>query len=177
MVGSRNNEDGRFFNGSISELLVFARALNETELDAVSAYLTTKWPPPAPQPPLQCFKLPNCTLSPVLLAAQAHVAAFVPAMYAAGFLSTRYELAHAKLCADSIASWQSRCAGLHNGTVVPLASRASEAAADALYVSTPANLYAGIAGVIAGYAGSSDPAKAEIYALWNITATLASNHH
>jgi hypothetical protein len=44
-------------------------------------------------------------------------------------------------------------------------------------VSTPANLYAGIAGVIAGYAGSSDPAKAEIYALWNITATLASSHH
>lgn len=30
MVGSRNNEDQRFFNGSISELLVFGRALNES---------------------------------------------------------------------------------------------------------------------------------------------------
>jgi len=29
MVGSRNNEDARFFNGSLSELLVFGRALNE----------------------------------------------------------------------------------------------------------------------------------------------------
>lgn len=137
------------------------------ELGSVEAYLAAKWPPPSWQPPLQCFKMPNCTLSPALAAVQAHLAAFVPSMFAAGFFSTRYELAHAQLTVESIASWQARCAGLHNGSIQPLANKASEEAADALYVATPTNLYAGLSSVIAGYANSSDPLKSEIYRLWN----------
>lgn len=43
-VGTRGAERGRFFNGSISEVLVYDRALNESEVDAVHAYLHTKWP-------------------------------------------------------------------------------------------------------------------------------------
>ena len=88
-------------------------------------------------------------------------------MFTAGFSGMRYELAHAQLTFDSIASWQARCAGLQSGTILPLANKASEKAADDLYVSTPMNLYAGLSTVIASYAGSPDPAKATIYALWN----------
>ncbi len=44
----------------------------------------------------------------------------------------------------------------------------------AQYVSTATNLYAGLAGVVAGYAGSQDPAQALIYALWQATATRSS---
>jgi hypothetical protein len=43
-VGTRGAELGRYFNGSIAEVLVFPRALNTTELDTVHAYLHTKWP-------------------------------------------------------------------------------------------------------------------------------------
>jgi len=91
-------------------------------------------------------------------------------MYAAGFASTRYELAHAQLAQESLGAWQARCAGLHAGTVQPLADKASERAADELYAATPAGLYAGLSAVVEAYAGSPDPARAEIYALWNAAA-------
>ena len=48
MIGSRNDEMGRFFNGTISEILVYARPLNATELAAVHTYLLTKWPAGSP---------------------------------------------------------------------------------------------------------------------------------
>jgi hypothetical protein len=34
---------GRFYNGDLSELIVFPRALNSTERASVNAYLATKW--------------------------------------------------------------------------------------------------------------------------------------
>ena len=174
MVGSRNNEDARFFNGLMSEMLVFARALNDTERGAVEAYLATKWPRAGK--PLSCGpQPPNCTLPPALAAQAARLARFVDGMRGPGglFADSLYELAHALLALESVAAWQARCAGLTNGTVQPLASRASEAAADAMYVSTAANLASGLATVLEGYAGSADPQKAAIFAIWQASAAAA----
>ena len=166
MVGSRNNEDARFFNGTISEMLVFARALNDTERGAVEAYLSAKWPRAGK--PLSCApQPPNCTLPPTLAASAARLGRFIEGMRSIGlFADSLYELAHALLALDSLAAWQTRCAGLNNGTIAPLASKASEEAADASYVYSATNLGAGLATVLNGYAGSADPRKALISALW-----------
>jgi hypothetical protein len=58
MVGSRNDEDNRYLVGDVSEVLVYSRVLNVSELAQAVAYLSTKWgvaspkhcagPPPAP---------------------------------------------------------------------------------------------------------------------------------
>ena len=166
MVGSRGNEQGRFFNGTLSELLVFPRSLNASEWDAVHAYLAQKWPPPAP--PLQCGgPAPNCTLPAQLAGAAAKVASFVAAMRGGGFPDARYELAHALLVGESVGAWGQRCAGLGNGTLSPLPSRAGQEAANAAYVDTPTKLAAGLAATLEGYKGSPDPVKARIYALWS----------
>ena len=44
MVGTRNNELGRYFKGDIGELIVYPRALNATEQASVAAYLAHQWP-------------------------------------------------------------------------------------------------------------------------------------
>ena len=41
MVGSRNDEDGRYLVGDVSEVLVYSRVLNVTELAQAVAYLAT----------------------------------------------------------------------------------------------------------------------------------------
>ena len=169
MVGSRNAEDARYFNGSISEVLVFPRALNDSERAAVRAYLSAKWPPAGPA--LRCgAPPPNCTLPAALAAAAARLARFVAGMRAAAFADSRYELAHALLALDAVAAWQARCAGLNDGSITPLASVASEIASEAAYVASPTNLAAGLATVLQGYAGSSDPDKAAIYTVWVASA-------
>ena len=175
MVGSRNNERGRYFNGSLSELLVYARALNDTERESVAAYLAAKWPAPAPPGPLSCVpQPPNCTLSPSVAAGAAHLSAFVPALLAAGFPVTLYETAHAQLALDAVRSWQIRCAGLINGTVPLLPTRASEAAADAAYVVSASRLYVGLNVTLLSYAASTDPQKRLILDIWLNTTQSAS---
>jgi hypothetical protein len=49
MVGSRNNEMGRFFLGAVGEVVVFPRALNASELGARSAYFEAQWPAIVPK--------------------------------------------------------------------------------------------------------------------------------
>lgn len=44
MIGSRNNELGRFFLGAVGEVVVFDRALNASELLAMAAYFQAAWP-------------------------------------------------------------------------------------------------------------------------------------
>lgn len=164
MLGSRNAEDARYFSGSLAEMLVYPRALTHVERGAVEAYLLTKWPPGGARPP--CVPLPNCTLPPALVAAAAKLSAFIAGMRAAGFADARYELAHAAMGAAAIDAWSARCAGLTNGTIAPLASAASEAAADDMYVGTASALYDGLGAVLAAYKGSRDPDKARIYQVW-----------
>jgi len=170
MVGSRGNEDARFFNGTISEMLVFARALNDTERQSVEAYLATKWPRAGK--PLSCAPAPpNCTLPPALAASAARLGRFVDAMRGVGrFADSMYELAHALLALDSLAAWQARCAGLGDGSIAPLASAASEKAADASYVASATNLAAGLAAALQAYSGSADSRKALIFQLWTGSA-------
>ena len=43
MVGSRNDEDGRYLVGDVSEVLVYSRALNSSELAQAVGYLQAKW--------------------------------------------------------------------------------------------------------------------------------------
>ena len=169
MVGSRNNELGRFLNGTLSELIVFARPLNGSEMEAVHAYLMAKWP--SDEPKLSCTgPPPNCTLPAALAAAAARLGRFVPGMRAALFSDGIYELAHALLALEAVAVWQARCSGLTAGTIAPLASRGSEQAANALYVSTASNLASGLATVLDAYAGSTDPQRQQIYEIWAATA-------
>lgn len=170
MVGSRNNEDARFVNGTISEVIVFARALNSSEMDSVQAYLLTKWP--AGQPTLKCGgSPPNCTLPASLEAAAARLTRFVEGMRAVGqFADSLYELSHALLTLESVATWNARCAGLNNGSISPLPSSASERAADASYVNTATNLAEGLATVLDGYSDSTDARQIIIYNLWKASA-------
>jgi len=49
MVGSRNDEDGRYLVGDVSEVLVYARALNTSELAQAVSYLSAKWGVSAPK--------------------------------------------------------------------------------------------------------------------------------
>ena len=44
MIGTRNNELQRYFKGDIGEVIVYPRALSQTERAAVLAYLATQWP-------------------------------------------------------------------------------------------------------------------------------------
>jgi len=44
MVGSRNNEMGRFFRGAVGEVVVFPRALNASELAAMSDFFAARYP-------------------------------------------------------------------------------------------------------------------------------------
>ena len=44
MVGSRNNELGRYFKGDIAEVIIYPRALNSSEAAAVRTYLAAQWP-------------------------------------------------------------------------------------------------------------------------------------
>jgi hypothetical protein len=166
MVGSRNNEDARFFNGVVSELIVFARALNDTERGNVEAYLGAKWPRGVK--PLSCLPAPpNCTLPAPLVASSARLTRFVVGMRSVGqFADSLYELAHALLALDSVAAWQARCAGLGDGSISPLGSAASERAADASYVSTATNLATGLATVLDSYANSAYPVQRKISAIW-----------
>lgn len=83
-----------------------------------------------------------------------------------GFADAQYELAHAILMITSTDTWTNRCNGLNNGTIVPLASRASESAADTLYVNTPTNLGTGLISLLTSYANTVDPTKQKIYSIW-----------
>jgi hypothetical protein len=49
MVGSRNDEDGRYLIGDVSEVLVYSRLLNTSELAQAVAYLSAKWGIVAPK--------------------------------------------------------------------------------------------------------------------------------
>lgn len=170
MVGSRGNEDGRFLNGSISELVVFARPLNVTEMHAMYAYLAAKWP--SDEPALLCSgPLPNCTLPPALVASSARLGRFVDGMRSVGkFADSLYELAHALLALESVAAWQARCAGLQSGSIAPLASPASERAADESFVASASSLASGLATVLSSYASSANPREQVIYAIWLASA-------
>ena len=44
MIGTRNNEFKRYFKGEIGEVIVYPRALSQTERAAVLAYLAAQWP-------------------------------------------------------------------------------------------------------------------------------------
>jgi hypothetical protein len=166
-VGTRGNEMGRFFNGVLSELIVFPRSLNDSEFASVSAYLHTKWPAPASQPRLNCGGPPaNCTLPAPAAGAFARCARFAAGMRAAGFPDARYELAHALLVGDSATAWAARCGGLNNGTIAPLANRNSEEAANQGYLDTPTKLAGGLGALLDSYKGSADADKAKIYGVW-----------
>jgi hypothetical protein len=58
-IGTRNDELGRFFKGVVGEVIVFPRALNASELEAMHAYLLGAWP----VPPLKACSPSNKKLS------------------------------------------------------------------------------------------------------------------
>lgn len=176
MVGSRGAFLDRYLKGLVSAVLVWPRALNDSERGAAEAYLAAKYPRPAAQAPLDCSGIPsNCTLPPPLEHARTHLGGFTAAMRGAAYADSKYELAHALLGSRAIGVWSERCEGLQNKTITPLASVASQRAADALYQSTGANMYGGLNTVISAYAGATDPDKARIYALWvNTTVKRAT---
>jgi hypothetical protein len=172
-IGTRAGDTGypdRYFNGSISEIIVFPFALNDSARIAVEAYLSTKWPRPGK--PLSCGgPAPNCTLPDSLSAAEVRLDAFVSAMRAEGFADGLYELAHAITARAAIESWSTRCIGLNTGEIQPLANSESERAANAAYVDTPMKVFSGLSTLLDGYAASADARKLAIYAIWAASAT------
>jgi hypothetical protein len=169
MIGSRNDELSRFFNGTLSELLVFKRSLNASEMDSIHAYLSMKWP--ITGNPVSCSPIPpNCTLPTDLSLLSDRITKFVAGMRSIGqFADSLYELAHALLSLESITAWENRCNGLNNGTITPLSSFASEKAADASYITTAVNLCQGLSTVLNSYQDSNDEMKKVIWTIWNAT--------
>jgi hypothetical protein len=163
MVGSRNNEMGRYFNGSLSELLVFPRALNATEQALVQAYLLAKWPVPKP---LSCSPVRNCSVPAATVSMLNKTQRFAASMRKSGFADAVYELAHALLVLDSAQAWSDRCQGLVNGTISPLPYEPSELAADSAYRQATQTLFTGLQTTILSYLNSPDPRKQLIYSLW-----------
>lgn len=64
-VGTRNNELQRFFRGVVGEIVVFNRALNSSETQAMYEYFSSVWPS---MPPKQCAKVAPLAVgkSPIL---------------------------------------------------------------------------------------------------------------
>jgi hypothetical protein len=110
--------------------------------------------------------MPNCTLPAPLAQLAGRISDFALGMAAAGFSASRYELAHALLVGASVAAWGERCAGLGNGTIAPLANRASFEAANFGYVGASGALAAGLAQVLSGYSNATDSQQQRIYAVW-----------
>ena len=175
MIGSRGADPtlpDRYFNGSLSEIIVFPFALNDTIRETVEEYFAMKWPRSgsplrcnAPGPP------PNCTLPSVLNISTTRLDTFISQMRTTGgFSDALYELAHALAARASVTAWGVRCAGLGNGTILPLPSKVSEVAADALYVNTAINIFNGLSIVLNGYADSTDERKLQIYNIWMASA-------
>lgn len=49
MVGSRNDQLGRFFKGDVGEIIVYPRVLSQAEQAAIRAYLASQWPQAGPR--------------------------------------------------------------------------------------------------------------------------------
>jgi hypothetical protein len=165
MVGSRNNQDARFFKGALAELIVYPSGLVDADRQSVEQYLSLKWGI-APTKNCAAYPQPNCTTSQSTQVLLNNFTAFVAAMTAAGYPTARYESAHALLFARTVQSWTDRCNMINNGTITPLPTLASEQAANALYTSNSANLGNGLLSVLAGYASSSDPDQQKIFAIY-----------
>jgi hypothetical protein len=90
-------------------------------------------------------------------------------MVAAG-LQDAYEAAHARLVVNCLLAAHERGELLAAGKLTALPPR-SEAAADKLYLSTPAKLSDGLEKLLNASQGSSDPRKKQVYALWTAAVT------
>ena len=100
----------------------------------------------------------------MLLERAARLRRFHEAMVAAG-LKDSYEAAHARLALKCLWAARERAELLAAGKLAALPPR-SEAAADKLYLSTPAKLCDGLEKLLNGWQSSSDPRKRQIYGLW-----------
>jgi hypothetical protein len=167
MIGSRDDQDARFFKGAAAELLIYGSPLTDAERAQAEAYLAGKWSVPL-FPPSNCSQAPplDCSLPASWTETVANMTGFVGRMRGAGFPDTLYESAHALLFLRATDTWTVRCALLNNGTLPQLPSIASQKAADALFVNTAVNLAQGLTTVVMGYAGSADPTRREIYQLF-----------
>ncbi|NQT52401.1 hypothetical protein HQ576_10140 [bacterium] len=81
-------------------------------------------------------------------------------------LGTRYEAEHTRLAVEYFDTFHRRLALLADGKLKPLAPR-SQHAADQSYITTTANLCAGLEQAIRSYEKSDDPHKKRIYQLWS----------
>jgi hypothetical protein len=104
-----------------------------------------------------------------LLDRAARLRRFNEAMVVAG-LKDSYEAAHARLAVDCLLAARERAELLSAGKLPALAPR-SEAAADKLYLDTPAKLCSGLEKLLNSFQGSNDPRKSRIHGLW-----LAAGH-
>jgi hypothetical protein len=101
-----------------------------------------------------------------LLDRAARLRRFNEAMVAAG-LKDSYEAAHARLVVNCLLAAHERAALLTAGKLTALPPR-SEAAADKLYLSTPAKLCDGLEKILNAWQGSSDPRQRQVYGLWTV---------
>ena len=179
IVGARSDPGmayGRFFNGTINEMMVFDRALSPAERGAVEAGLASKWSVPTKNVSacnaLQCDGGFIATAGPSA-AMVAHMEAFVAAAAAEPLKSTLIQtMVSASLA--YLASAKSRCQGLNAGTIQQLRSIGANKASIVQLAATSASVATGVANYVQNTLArlaSSDPLAAQLVKLWNSTAT------
>ena len=179
-LGSRCDGYGRMFKGLVYEVVVFNRSLTDAEHAAVVESLAAKHT----VAPVDCSARPkfdlNCTDLRSTCASgswprkcglaaneTARLNAFLAKVGASPELNATVPAAMARASLDAASAYEARCAGLVNGTIPSLASRASVVASLGDLLSTSGNLFVGLANVLSGrYAQSEEPLAVAVVKAW-----------
>lgn len=177
IVGARSDPGmayGRFFNGTINEIMVFDRVLTAAERIAVETELATRWS-------VQYKNASTCasvecddgviSASGPPAAMVAHLRAFVAATQSEPTQSTLVRtMAIASL--NYLASARARCKGLNNGSIPQLRSVGADRASVLQLATTAASVAAGVTNHVQNTLtrlSSTDPVAAQLVKIWNST--------
>jgi hypothetical protein len=183
-VGSRDNAGyDRYFKGHLHDLIVYARALTPSELQAATDELLARYKIsamkscalPRPVPTLDCVALRSscvhgkwprgCGLN-ASESARLHNFLTLTGAHASTKTSVPYEMA--STASKFMAGFERRCAGLNNGTLRPLLSVPAMEKSLADMLSAAGNWFEGLNNSLVNrYARSADPLAQKLVAAWN----------
>eukprot|EP00042_Codosiga_hollandica_P038236 m.309148 g.309148 ORF g.309148 m.309148 type:complete len:926 (+) comp55339_c0_seq1:5-2782(+) len=167
MVGSRGADPAhadRYFKGDIAEIAVFNRTLSDSERMSVVNYMTAEWSINNPNP--KCVPQYNCSIPPSIAPQLEQADNFLQLLAGNETTQETYVQAHASLFVANMAAYVTRCEMLTNGTLSPLPSPTSDAAALQSYLTTAQQLWQGLVSVLGNYQTSADPLAQLLSQLW-----------
>ena len=181
VMGARSDPGmayGRFFNGTIHEVMIFNRSLAAGEREAVEQAMAARWgvaiePGKCVPPPVDCDAV-AVTKGPAPAVVQ-HLRAFLAAT-TAGAVATTLVRSMAAAALAYVNSARARCQGLASGAIPPLRSTAAEKASVAQLAATAASLAAGVVNHVDNTLvrlAATDPVAAQLVLAWNDTAPAA----